>query len=83
MVGRDDFETKKRSRLVVIETIGSKCGHKVPDEVGDGALTRVNKRLGVHQRVVDALDDIAIAQHYLVPQPYKPNCKVAQASIIA
>ena len=80
MVGRDDFETRKSSRLVVIETIGSKCGHKVPDEVGDGAVTRVNKRLGVLQRVVDALDDMAFTQLYLVPQKYKPKCKVAQAS---
>ena len=55
-------------RLVVVETIGTKRGHEVHDEVVDGAVTRVDKRLGVLQRVVDAFNDIAFAQHYLVPQ---------------
>jgi len=32
----------------------------------------VDERLGVLQRVVDALDDIAFAQHYLVPQRHEP-----------
>lgn len=59
-------------RLVVVETIGTKRGHEVHDEVVDGAVTRVDERLGVLQRVVDALDDIAFAQHYLVPQRHEP-----------
>ena len=68
LVGRDDFETGKGAGLVVIETIGSKCGDEVHDEVVDGAVARVDERLSVLQRVVDALDDIVFAQHYLVPQ---------------
>ena len=32
----------------------------------------MDERLGVLQRVVDALDDIAFAQHYLVPQRHEP-----------
>ena len=32
----------------------------------------MDKRLSVLQRVVDALDDIAFAQHYLVPQRHEP-----------
>lgn len=31
----------------------------------------MDERLGVLQRVVDALDDIAFAQHYLVPQRHE------------
>ena len=58
-------------RLVVVETIGTKRGHEVHDEVVDGAVTRVDKRLDVLQCVVDALDDIAFAQHYPVPKRHE------------
>ena len=32
----------------------------------------MDERLGVLQRVVDTLDEIAFAQHYLVPQRHEP-----------
>lgn len=57
LIGRDDFETGKGARLVVVEAIGTECWHEVHDEIVDGAVTRVDVRLGVFQRVVDALDD--------------------------
>ena len=64
MIGRYDFETGKGTRLVVVETIGTERGHEVHDEVVDGAVTRVDERLGILQRVVDALDNIAFVQHF-------------------
>ena len=57
--------------LVLEEAICGLCGTEVHEEVVYGAMARMHKVGLVLQQFVYAFNDVALAQHHLVPQGHE------------